>query len=42
LDWIDELLDQKATPDSQLDEKLELAILILKSYGDVNFTVKSL
>jgi HTH-type transcriptional regulator/antitoxin HigA len=39
LEWVDQLFDQKVTPDSDLGQKLEVALLLIKQYEDANYPI---
>jgi HTH-type transcriptional regulator/antitoxin HigA len=39
LDWVDEMFDRKVSPDSPEGKKLEVALLLIKQYEDVHFSI---
>ena len=39
LDWVDELFDKKIKPNTPEGEKLEVALLLIKQYEDINFPI---
>lgn len=39
LTWVDVLFDKQLSPDTKEGEMLEVALLLIKQYEDVNYTV---
>lgn len=39
LDWVDEQFDKKVSPNSPEGRKLEIALVLIKSYEDQNFPI---
>jgi len=39
LDWIDKMFDKKLRPNTAEGEKLQIALLLIKQYEDVNYPI---
>lgn len=39
LNWVDTLFDQQINPDTPEGEKLQVALLLIKQYEDVNYSI---
>lgn len=39
LNWVDEMFDKKVKPNTSEGEKLQVALLLIKQYEDVNYPV---
>jgi HTH-type transcriptional regulator / antitoxin HigA len=39
LDWVDKMFDKKVKPNSPEGEKLQVALLLIKQYEDVNYPI---
>lgn len=39
LDWVDRQFDNQIKPDSQQGEKVQVALLLIKQYEDINYPV---
>lgn len=37
--WIDEMFDKKVKPNSEEDERLQIVLLLIKQYEDVNYSI---
>lgn len=41
LDWVDKQFDNRVKPHSQLGEKVQVALLLIKQYEDIHYPVPS-
>ncbi len=41
LDWVDKQFDENILPNSPEDQKLQIALLLIKHYEDENYSVPS-
>jgi HTH-type transcriptional regulator/antitoxin HigA len=39
INWVDEMFDKKVKPNTSEGEKLQVALLLIKQYEDVNYTI---